>query len=180
VLSIVSTHPDLFCVFTGIQIHYETDLPQCQPHSVQLSLSVSLELIRCFFSVKEYRNNYVLLQVCGHTVESHVVSSSILNPKQKGAFERAARSAPLALGSQIHTSTQFFSPCRHIPYDKSSRKAVARLTPPTYPSSPGSPPGRLQHHSRLNLRSSARSELPVVALRPSWRHPARAKKPKGT
>ncbi len=40
---------------------------------------------------------FVLLQAGERTLQSHVVSSSILNPKQKGAVERAARSAPLAL-----------------------------------------------------------------------------------
>jgi hypothetical protein len=60
-------------------------------------------------------------------MSSHAKASSILNPKQKGAVERAAQSAPLALGSQIHTSMQNFSPGRHIPYDRRSRKAVDRL-----------------------------------------------------
>ena len=55
------------------------------------------------------------------------LSSGILNPKQKGAVARAARAAPLALGSQIHASMQNFSPGRHVPYDRRSRKAVARL-----------------------------------------------------
>jgi hypothetical protein len=81
--------------------------------------------------VKEYRNKSALLQAGEHTMQSHVISSSILNPKQKGAVERAARSAPLALGSQIHTSMQNFSPGRHIPYDKRSRKAVDRLVSKT-------------------------------------------------
>jgi hypothetical protein len=66
-------------------------------------------------SMKEYRDKYVLLQAGEHTMSSHAESSSILNPKQKGAVERAAQSAPLALGSQIHTSMQNFSPGRHIP-----------------------------------------------------------------
>jgi hypothetical protein len=86
---------------------------------------------KCYvaLSVKEYRDRYVLLQAGEHTLQSHVESSSILrlNPKQKGAVERAARSAPLALGTQIHASMQIFSPGRHIPYDKRSRKAVDRL-----------------------------------------------------
>jgi hypothetical protein len=59
-------------------------------------------------SVKDYRDRFVLLQAGEHTLQSHVVSSSILNPKQKGVVERAARSAPLALGSQIHASMQNF------------------------------------------------------------------------
>ena len=84
---------------------------------------------KCYvaLSVKEYRDKIVLLQAGEHTMSSHVVSSGILNPKQRGAVERAARSAPLALGSQIHASMQNFSPGRHIPYDKRSRKAVDRL-----------------------------------------------------
>jgi hypothetical protein len=58
---------------------------------------------------------------------SHTKSSGILNPKQRGAVERAARSAPLAIGTQIHASMQNFSPGRHIPYDRRSRNAVDRL-----------------------------------------------------
>jgi hypothetical protein len=55
---------------------------------------------KCYvaLSLKEYRNKFVLLQAGEHTMQSHIVSSSILNPKQKGAVERAARLAPLALG----------------------------------------------------------------------------------
>jgi hypothetical protein len=43
---------------------------------------------------------------------------------------------------------------------------------PTYTSSL---PGRLRHRSRFNSRSSATRDLPVVALRPSPRPPARAR-----
>ena len=84
---------------------------------------------KCYvaLSVKEYRDRFVLLQAGDHTMSSHKESSGILNPKQRGAVERAARSAPLALGSQIHTSMQNFRPGRHIPYDRRSRKAVDRL-----------------------------------------------------
>ena len=78
-------------------------------------------------SVKEYRDKYVLLQAGEHTMSSHDESSGILNPKQKGAVERAARSAPLAVGSQVHASLQNFSPGRRVPYDRRSRKAVDRL-----------------------------------------------------
>jgi len=78
-------------------------------------------------SVKEFRDRFILLQAGEHTLQSHVRSSGILNPKQKGAVARAARSAPLALGSQIHANMQNFSPGRQVPYDKRSRKAVARL-----------------------------------------------------
>jgi hypothetical protein len=74
--------------------------------------------------VKEFSDRYVFGE---HTMSSHEQSSGILNPKQKGAVELAARSAPLALGTQIHTSKQNFSPGRHIPYDRRSRKAVDRL-----------------------------------------------------
>ncbi len=84
---------------------------------------------KCYvaLSVKEYSDKYVLLQAGERTMPSHERSSGILNPKQKGPVERAARSAPLALGTQIHTSMQNFSPGRHIPYDRRSRKAVDRL-----------------------------------------------------
>jgi hypothetical protein len=78
-------------------------------------------------SVKEFRDRYVFLQAGEHTMSSHAKSSGILNPKQRVAVDRAARSAPLALGTQIHTSMQNFSPGRHIPYDRRSRKAVDRL-----------------------------------------------------
>jgi len=78
-------------------------------------------------SVKEFRDRFILLQAGDHTLQSHVRSSGILNPKQKGAVARAARAAPLALGSQIHASMQNFSPGRQVPYDRRSRKAVARL-----------------------------------------------------
>jgi hypothetical protein len=65
---------------------------------------------KCYvaLSVKEFSDKYVLLQAGEHTMSSHERSSGILNPKQKGAVERAARSAPLALGTQIHTSMQKF------------------------------------------------------------------------
>jgi hypothetical protein len=84
---------------------------------------------KCYvaLSVKEYRDRYVFLQAGEHTMTSHAKSSGILNPKQRGAVERAARSAPLALGTKIHTSMQNFSPGRHIPYDRRSRKAVDRI-----------------------------------------------------
>jgi hypothetical protein len=81
--------------------------------------------------VKEYPDRFALLQAGEHTLQSHVVSSTILNPKQKGAVERAARSAPLALGTQSHASMQNFSPGRHIPNDKRSRNAVSRLVSKT-------------------------------------------------
>jgi hypothetical protein len=50
---------------------------------------------KCYvaLSAKEYSD---MLQAGEHTMSSHEKSSSILNPKQKGAVERAARSAPLA------------------------------------------------------------------------------------
>ena len=78
-------------------------------------------------SVKEYRDRFVLLQAGEHDLSSHAASSSILTPKQRGAVARAARSAPLAIGTQVHASMQNFSPGKHIPYDSRSRKAVARL-----------------------------------------------------
>ena len=77
--------------------------------------------------MKEFRDRYVLLQAGEHDLQSHVPSSSILNAKQRGAVERAARSAPLSIGSHIHASMQNFSPGKHIPYDQRSRKAVSRL-----------------------------------------------------
>ncbi len=42
---------------------------------------------KCYvaISVKEYRDRFVLLQAGEHTLQSHVVSSSIFKPKQKGA-----------------------------------------------------------------------------------------------
>jgi hypothetical protein len=51
----------------------------------------------------------------------------ILSIKQRGAVERSARTAPLAVGSQVHASLQNFSPGQRVPHDKRSRAAVDRL-----------------------------------------------------
>jgi hypothetical protein len=79
------------------------------------------------FSVKEYADRIVLLQSGNHTPESHLHGLGILSVKQRGAVERAARSAPMSVGSQVHASLQNFSPGRRIPYDARYREAVARI-----------------------------------------------------
>jgi hypothetical protein len=56
------------------------------------------------------------------------MSISWMRPmKQSGSAERAGRSAPMSVGSQVHASMQNFSPCRRVPYDERSRQAVARI-----------------------------------------------------
>ena len=55
------------------------------------------------------------------------------------------------------------------------RNACVYLTPSTYPFSLL---GRLPRHSRFNWRSSARRDLPVLALRPSPSPPARTRRRK--
>ena len=81
----------------------------------------------CSFATKEYSDRIVLLQAGTHTPESHLGGKGILSVKQRGAVARAARSAPMAVGSQVHASMQNFSPGRRIPYDAGSRQAVARI-----------------------------------------------------
>ncbi len=54
------------------------------------------------FSVQDFRDRVVLLQAGAHDMKSHDESKGILSVKQRGAVERSARAAPLALGSQVH------------------------------------------------------------------------------
>jgi hypothetical protein len=77
--------------------------------------------------LKEYSDRVVLLQSGVHTPESHLGGKVILSVKQRGAVKRAARSAPMSVGSQVQSSLQNFSPCRQVPYDARSRQAVARI-----------------------------------------------------
>ena len=53
----------------------------------------------CSFATKEYSDRIVLLQAGTHTPESHLGGKGILSVKQRGAVARAARSAPMAVGS---------------------------------------------------------------------------------
>ncbi len=68
----------------------------------------------------------VLLQSGTHGPSSHLHSKGILSVMQRGAVERAARAAPMAVGSQVHASLHNTSPCQRVQYDARSREAVAR------------------------------------------------------
>ena len=83
----------------------------------------------CYVSlaVKHYQDRVVLLQAGKHSLDSHAQSRGILNPKQRGAVVRAVSAAPLAVGSQVISNLQNFSPGKQVPFDMRSRKAVNRL-----------------------------------------------------
>jgi hypothetical protein len=51
----------------------------------------------------------------------------ILTVKQLEAVESSVRSAPLAVGSQVHVNLKNFSPGKHVASDKASQAKVARL-----------------------------------------------------
>ena len=84
----------------------------------------------CYVALKvqQYPDRVVLLQSGEHTLDSHVGRQrGKLSVKQRGAVKRAARAAPLAVGKQIHDGLLDLSPGKHIPFDRSSQRAVARL-----------------------------------------------------
>ncbi len=62
-----------------------------------------------------------------HTATSHSSSSGILSVQQRTAVQRAVRSSPQMVGSQVHAGLENFSPGKRIPFDSRSQKAVARL-----------------------------------------------------
>jgi ribosomal protein L30E len=80
-------------------------------------------------SMKYYPDNVVLLQAGNHDLDSHAAGKqkSLLSVKQRGAVKRAARSAPLQVGRQVHDGMLDFSPGKHIPYDRRTQGAVNRL-----------------------------------------------------
>jgi hypothetical protein len=71
--------------------------------------------------MKDYRDRIVLLQADSHDLKSLDESKGIRSVKQRGAVERSARAAPLALGSQVHANLQNFSPVLRISHDKELR-----------------------------------------------------------
>ena len=77
--------------------------------------------------VKEYGDKWVILQAGKHKLDSHSASLGILTVKQRVAVQKAARTAPLAVGTQIHAALQNFSPGRQVPYDQRSQKMSIEL-----------------------------------------------------
>jgi hypothetical protein len=78
-------------------------------------------------SVKTFANKVEIALAGEHDSSSHLVSSGILSVKQRCAVKGAVRSAPHAVGSQIHANLQNFSPGKRVPFDSRSQHAVARL-----------------------------------------------------
>ena len=62
-----------------------------------------------------------------HTKDSHAEGKGTLTAKQLAAVESSVRSAPLAVGSQVHANLKNLSPGKHVASDKASQAAVARL-----------------------------------------------------
>ena len=78
-------------------------------------------------SVKNFPNKVEIALAGEHDSISHLVSSGILSVKQRCAVKGAVRSAPHAVGSQIHVNLQNFSPGKRVPFYSRSQHAVARL-----------------------------------------------------
>ncbi len=57
-------------------------------------------------------------------IDTSVVATS---QQPHGRCGRAARSAPLAVGRQVHDSMLDCSPGKHVPYDRRTQGAVNRL-----------------------------------------------------
>ncbi len=81
----------------------------------------------CALSVKTFADKVEVALAGEHTADSHFRSSGILSVKQRTAVNRAMRSSPQLVGSQVHAGLENFSPGKHIPFDSRSQKAVARL-----------------------------------------------------
>jgi hypothetical protein len=62
-----------------------------------------------------------------HTTDSHADGRGISTVKQLAAVESSVRSAPLAVGSQVHANLKDFSPGKHVASDKANQASVARL-----------------------------------------------------
>ena len=62
-----------------------------------------------------------------HTAESHSGGKGLLTVKQQHAIRTAVRSAPLQSGGAVHANLKNFSPGRHVPTDRRSMDAVARM-----------------------------------------------------
>ncbi len=61
-------------------------------------------------SVKTFANRVEIALAGEHAASSHLVRSGILSVKQRCAVKGAVRSAPHAVGSQIHANLENFSP----------------------------------------------------------------------
>ena len=66
-------------------------------------------------SVKTFANRVEIALAGDYDASSHLVSSGILSVKQRCAVKGAVRSAPHAVGSQIHANLQNFSPGKRVP-----------------------------------------------------------------
>ncbi len=77
-------------------------------------------------SVKYYAEIVVLLQAGNHDLKSHAAGKqkSLLSVKQIGAVKRAARSAPLQVGRQVHDGIQSNLDHTHFSFTHFVRRQV--------------------------------------------------------
>jgi hypothetical protein len=78
-------------------------------------------------AVRTFHDKAQLFEFGEHTKESHAVGRGILTVEQLAAVEASVRSAPLAVGSQVHANLKNFSPGKHVASDRKSQAAVNRL-----------------------------------------------------
>ena len=80
-------------------------------------------------AVRTFHDKVQLFVSGEHTkeLESHAEGRGILTVKQLAAVEASVRSAPLAVGSQVHANLKNFSPGKHVASDRKSQAAVNRL-----------------------------------------------------
>ncbi len=62
-----------------------------------------------------------------HTADSHKGGKGLLTVKQQHAIRTAVRCAPLQTGGAVHANLKNFSPGRHVPTNRRSMEAIARM-----------------------------------------------------
>ncbi len=71
--------------------------------------------------MKYYPDKVVLRQAGQYDLNSHTVKQrGLLSVQQRAVVKRAARSAPLSVGRQVHDSMLYFSPGKQIPFYRRS------------------------------------------------------------
>jgi hypothetical protein len=107
----------------AILVHVQ-EKPVCG-QCVYLSVSVQKRA----FSVKTYADKVEVALAGRHTPTSHTSSRGIfkLSVKQSSAVKHAVRASPYSVGSQVHANLEDVSPCKRVPFDQRSQKAVVRL-----------------------------------------------------
>ncbi len=85
----------------------------------------------CAVLVKSYSDKVEVALAGQHTSSSgessHTNDRGILSVERRSAVKRAVRASPLSVGSQVQANLENFSPCKHVPFNQRSQKAVDHL-----------------------------------------------------